>query len=899
MKIVHGWVSEFVDLDPTIWRPERVADVLTDLGLEVEHIEHRSAALNRFVVGLVLECERHPNADKLSVCLVDVGESLPRTIVCGAANVAAGQFVPVALDGAVVPNGGFAIGKRMVRGVQSNGMICSREELGRDDEMGTADQKEDAGIWVLGSSGDSELTPGRALAEVIGQTEIVYDVAVTPNRADCLSHIGIARELQAYQIVHGKEIEQNGKAVTGTGKENEEKGLAGKEQQVENPTGLIHSIDEHLAPFYALQKITNVTIGPSPKWLQDRLTACGLRPRNVIVDITNYVNMELGQPLHAFDFAKVRGSQFNVQGSEGSQFRVQGSRGSQFNVQGSMGSRGSQFNVQGSRGSQFNVQGSKGSQFNVQGSRDDDEHGTMNFERFVTLDGKERTLPLHTLMICDMEGSIAIAGVMGGENSEIDVSTTDIVLESAYFDPASIRRTAKVLGLSSDASYRFERGVDPGNVLNALDRATNLILSLIPGSSAAERDVSGPGSLLEPRTIKVRFGRIRSILGTQVLNDEMINIFTALGCVVSDVTTDSCVVEPPTWRADLKEEIDFSEEVMRFYGINNINDAASAVISLQMPVSKPSDATGERFRVFGSSVATHRNLRMLLVARGYSDCLTTVLTSPENAELTGTGIVKVKNPLGVEFSALRTSLVPSLLTVASLNIRHDAGTIRLCEIGNVFTWNTNVIQREHLAVLITGEYEQHWSAPERELDLFDLLGDVGILGPLATRPAKSQGIWSANTVEVLANAEVIGMAGLVDPEVAALFGIDAAVFAAEISLKELDAVFAATQAQRVYNKIGQFPSVRRDLALIVDEEIPAGRIVSIIRAAAPATCRDVRVFDVYRDVESIGRGRKSVAVGLTFRSDVKTLIDEEIEDSLNVIIRAIEQELGALIRGSR
>lgn len=819
-----------------------MADVLTDLGLEVEHIEHRSAALNRFVVGLVLECERHPNADKLSVCLVDVGESLPRTIVCGAANVAAGQFVPVALDGAVVPNGGFIIGKRMVRGVQSNGMICSKAELGRDDEKGKPDREENDGIWVLGSSANSELSPGRALAEVIGQTEVVYDVAVTPNRADCLSHTGIAREIQAYQTIHGKDIEQNAFKVKG--KENGEMVLVGNEQRVENPSGLIHSVDEHLAPFYALQKITNVTIGPSPKWLQDRLVACGLRPRNVIVDVTNYVNMELGQPLHAFDFAKVRGSRIRVHRSK------------------------------------LNVR----------------EAGEV--ERFVTLDGKVRDVSPDTLMICDMEGGIAIAGVMGGENSEIDVSTTDIVLESAYFDPASIRRTAKVLGLSTDASYRFERGVDPGNVLNALDRATNLILTLIPGSHAAERDVAGPGRLLEPLKIEVRFGRIRNILGAQVLNDEMINIFTALGCTVSNVTSDSCVVKPPTWRADLKEEIDFSEEVMRFHGINNIDDAASAVISLEMPVSKTS-AGGAPLHVFGNRVATHRSLRMLLVARGYSDCLTTVLTSPGNAELTGTGIVKVKNPLGVEFSALRTSLVPSLLTVASLNIRYNASTIRLCEIGNVFTWADNVVQREHLAVLITGEYEQHWSAPERELDLFDLLGDIGILGPLATRPARAQGIWSANSVEVLANAEVIGMAGLVDPEVAAQFGIDAAVFAAEISLKELDAVFVAAQAQRVYNKIGQFPSVRRDLALIVDEEITAGRIVSIIRAAAPATCRDVRVFDVYRDVESIGRGRKSVAVGLTFRSDVKTLIDEEIEDSLNVIIRATEQELGALIRGSR
>ena len=817
-----------------------MADVLTDLGLEVEHIEDRAAALNRFVVGLVLECERHPKADNLSVCLVDAGESQPRTIVCGAKNVARGQFVPVALEGAVIPNGGFTIGKRMLRGVESNGMICSREELGREEEgqRGREEErksgKEEAsdGIWILGYSGTLHLAPGTPLAEVIGQTDIVYDVAVTPNRADCLSHVGIARELKAYQDLHGTLADKTAAARLKIAAPNG------------NATELIDSVDEHLAPIYALQKITNVTIGPSPKWMQDRLMACGLRPRNVIVDVTNYVNIELGQPLHAFDFAKIRGSHIRVQTASASE--------------------------------------------SVSAS-----------EYFVTLDGKERKLPPDTLMISDMEGGVAIAGVMGGQNSEIDVNTTDIVLESAYFDPTSIRRTAKTLGLSTDASYRFERGVDPGNVLNALDRATELILSLVPGSAAAGRDVAGTDKMQRPRQITVRFERMRKIIGAQILNDVMVNIFSAIGCVVRNVTNESCVAEPPTWRADLTEEIDFSEEVIRFHGINNINDAASAVISLEMPVARASASVGVPSDVYPMNAATRRNLRMLLVARGYSDCLTTVLTNPKHAGLTGTGIVKVKNPPGVELSALRTSLVPSLLTVAALNIRRDANTIRLCEIGNVFSWNSGVIQREHLAVLITGEYEQHWSVPERELDLFDLLADVGVLGPFATRPVKANGFWSANSVEVLANAAVTGTAGLVDPEVASLFGIDAAVFAAEISLKDLDAVYAATQAQRVYKKVGQYPSVRRDLALIVDEEIPAGRIVSIIQAAAPATCRDVRVFDVYRDVESIGRGRKSVAVGLTFRSDEKTLVDEEIEDSLKVIIRATEQELGALIRGSR
>lgn len=811
MKISHGWLSEFVDLDPTEWTSDRIAEVLTDLGLEVEHVDDQARALRRFVVGYVVSATPHPKADKLTVCTVDAGEPEHRTICCGAKNVAAGQYVPVALDGAIVPNGGFEIGKRTLRGVESNGMICSSSELGLDEDHD--------GIMVLSDS----YPPGTELAVALGLTDVVYDVFNTPNRADCNSHIGVARDLAAYIAV-----QSSGQRAASSDKRATSYELRATISEHPVTTGFV---DPDLAPRYALQRIRNVKVVPSPDWMQQRLLAVGLRPRNILVDVTNYVNMELGQPLHAFDYNKLRGGGIEVK----------------------------------TMGAPFT---------------------------FTTLDDKQRQLSGSELMICDLEGPVAIAGVMGGNNSEIDDTTTDIVLESAFFNPTSIRRTAKALGMNTDASYRFERGVDIGNVIGAMNRATQLILEYAGGEAAELIDLYP--SPLQPAPIRVRYERMRSINGIDVSDATIRRMCEAIGCSVRELDATACEVVPPTWRVDLGAEIDLAEEVMRLHGINQVPVAEYGRLNMTGKTLHPSvQAAGGSDRL-----QRRRDLRRMLAARGYSDCVTSVLTSPELASAGGAAPAHLKNALGVEFSALRTSILPGLLAAASRNLRHGVDTVRLSDIGSVFdldaTAELGVRQRETLCLLVTGDRETHWSLPQRALDLYDLLGDVGIVASVATepRPDGLPGMWTPNLVELRQGDRVVGLAGQLDPQLAAAFDVERAVYAAEIDLR------LVSQTTARYQPVGQYPSVRRDLAMIVDEAVTAAAIIDSIASAAPGTFRGAEVFDVYRHDQHVGVGKKSVAVAMRFQHDERTLVDDEVDASVAEIIRALHRDVAARVRGA-
>lgn len=827
MKISHKWLSEFVQLDQS-WTPERVSEVLTDLGLEVEHIDDQARTLDRFVVGYVISCEKHPKADKLTVCSVDVGEAEPRTICCGAPNVAAGQFVPVALDGAVVPNGGFTIAKRQLRGVDSNGMICSRAELGYEDS-GT-------GIWELGTSTQPPTTnhqPGTALAEFVGATDVIYDVAITPNRADCNSHVGIARDLAAYlSVASGEQQVASIKQQVASSEQLATHALRASDNEPPLKPGLL-SVDAVLAPRYALQRISNVRIVPSPEWMQERLRAVGVRPRNIVVDATNYVNMELGQPLHAFDAKKLRGGAIQVKTATAG-------------------------------------------------------------ETFTTLDGKERTLDAEMLMICDAEGPVAIAGVMGGQNSEIDDNTTDIVLESAYFDPRSIRRTAKKLGLNTDASYRFERGIDIGNVLGALQRAVDLIVEFSGGiPSEVVEQYPAP---FQQAVVRCRYARMRDVNGIDV-DDATINLMlTSIGCEVVSEDAESVTVRIPTWRVDITAEIDLAEEVMRLYGINNVPSAEYGRVNMTGNTLHPSTrAVGGR-----QELLTRNAIRTKLVARGYTDCITSVLTSPETAAIGGGAVVTLKNALGSESSALRTSLIPGLLVSASRNLRHGAGNVRLMEIGQVFahapTAELGVEQQERLVLLSAGTTGRHWSAPEREIDLYDVLGDLGVVDSIQVAPAQgpADGVWSVNTVDVFINGVKVGKAGELESALCKAFDLSAA-YAADVDVRGI--LRASITRVKKYVPVGQYPTVQRDLALIVSEGVQAGSLVEVVGKNAGENYRGAEVFDVFRDEQHVGAGMKSVAVNITFRSDERTLVDEEIDASVRAIIDGAKRELGARVRG--
>lgn len=800
MKISHRWLQEFVALPASEWTPQRVQKVLTDLGLEVEDIVDMSSVLQGFVVGRVLDKQAHPKADKLSVCTVDVGQAEPKTIVCGAPNVAAGQTVPVALVGAVVPSAGFAIEERPLRGVTSQGMICSQSELGLGDDHD--------GIWVL----ELDVASGTPLASALGIDDVIYDVAITPNRADCLSHLGIARDLAA--SMRGRVSLADVSSL--------------KAHVDAQPEVRIEIRDSDLCRRFMARRIDGVRVVESPTWLKDRLTALGLRPRNVIVDVTNYVMHECGQPLHAYDARTITDSSFVIQTA-----------------------------------------------------------GQAGVNEYTTLDGKQRRLDSSMLLICDARGPVGIAGVMGGQHSEITDDTTSVLLESAWFAPSSIRRTAKVLGLSTDASYRFERGVDIAGVEWALDRATQLILEL-SGGEALNRVDAYPAPLT-PASFRVRFERMRSVVGIDVSDDYIIDVCRAVGCAVEDVGNGSCLVTAPSWRMDIAAEIDIAEEVMRLYGIDNVPSAERAHIAIggsALPADLRSGGPhGHAQRV---------RVRTMLTSRGYTDCVTNVLGSPEDQH--GADGVTLANALGREFSVMRTSLIPSLLRVASRNLRHGANGVRLMEIGSVFSRDAGgefgVRQQELLTLLVAGEQAAHWSERGRALDLYDLVADVQSLSAdIMMRPSSEEvPMFTVNTLICECAGRAIGYVGQVDPALASSCDLQASAIVAVIDLR------AIVASARRYVPVSAFPIVERDLALVVAEELISGELTAAALRVGGPNIRTAEVFDVYRD-KLLGPTRKSLAMRMTFGAADRTLVDADVDAAIAAITAEVNARFGAVLRG--
>jgi len=868
-----NWLADYVAVNPNVYPVERLAEILTDLGLEVDGIEDGAAELKRMVVGFVVACEKHPKADKLSVCTVDVGEAEPRTIVCGAKNVAAGQYVCVALDGAIIPVGGFEIGKRTLRGVESNGMICSREELG-------ADAVED-GIWVLHEDTSTEnnattqppnLKIGMPLAEALGHTDVVLDIFITPNRSDCNSHRGVAREVLAYMMLHdaeGKGWSRGPKALNAEAPNANESlvnegstanELLVNEPVITNPTRqypsselsvVVEDSARELCPDYKIAVIHNVKVGPSPEWLQQRLTAVGLRPRNVVVDITNLINMDLGQPLHAFDVA---------------------------NLVGGIVLRTANKN-----------------------------------EEFVTLDSKKRTVTEGALLICDTTKPVAIAGVMGGENSEITDATTTVVVESAYFNPTSIRRTSRKMALQTDASYRFERGVDPGNIFGSLHVAIELLEKLAGGTCSGITSVVTKTAT--PAPVKVRYERMRMITGLDVSAERQREMFTALGCtlttessetttVSSNVTTENTdgysLVTPPSWRVDLLQEIDFAEEVMRLQGINNVPSNEYATTSLNGQHLPPAVKAGGKH---GNNLA--RLTLNRLMARGYVECYTGVLTSPELAAAGRAEDfvpVTLMNALGRDFSALRSTVVPQLLRVAAFNQHRGEQSGRYMELAKTYWMDekseTGVSEEQTMSLLVTGDAEPHFSQPDRKLDIYDVMGDIRTVLPEVTfqpcvdTPGKPLNNLFVNTLDVVHGKKIIGKIAQILPSYVKNSDVAGSAIFAELHLRKIE------PGNVQYNPVSAYPTVRRDLALIVDEVVTAGQLERVFETVADTGLTRVAVFDVYRDDVNIGKDKKSVGVALTFGLADRTMVDEEVDTAVRKLINAVAASFGAYVRGA-
>ncbi len=799
------WLSELVAVDLA---PAELADRLDMTGTAVEAVHTTGEALQGVVIGLITEKVRHPEADKLWVTTVDVGDGTPRQIVCGAQNFEAGDKVPVAVVGAVLP-GGFEIKKAKLRGVVSEGMNCSARELGigQDHE----------GLMIL----PPDAPVGVAFAEWHGMSDTVLELEVTPNRPDCLSMAGVAREIGA---VLGVPATVPSQSPVESGETTDQSCAV--------------TIDaEDLCPRYTARIIRGVKIGPSPEWLADKVAAAGARPINNVVDVTNFVMFELGQPLHAFDMDTL------AAGDDG---RVQ---------------------------------------ITVRLA----EPG----ERLTTLDGQDRELTPGTLLICDPTGPVALAGVMGGESTEVSDATVNVLLESACFDPATTSRTSRSLGLVSEASMRFERGVDRTGCVAAIDRAAALIAELGGGEVAPGVVDVFPGPRT-PHALTLRSHRLDAILGVKIDAEEVVRILTALGCTV-EAHADRFEVGVPSFRPDLEREIDLVEEVLRIWGMERVEATLPAGPG-RVGGLTPEQKWRER------AVATLR-------AAGLNETMTYAFADPGDLERCDMPLsegelqVELLNPMSGEQAVLRRTLLPGLLRSVSFNQRRGTANVHLFEIGTTFVateGRKQAKERAMVAGVLAGSWnEPAWNAPAVPLDFFDGKGVVETLvrefalDKFKIRPAELPHLQPGRTAELVLRGDVVGWLGEVHPTVAARFEAEAPIVAFEIDLGRL---IKAARDARPFTEPSKFPAVELDVAILVDESVSAERIEQSMRSAGGKLLESVRLFDVYRG-KGVAEGKKSMAFALAYRSPERTLTAEEVEGAHEKLVRKVLGAVGGELRG--
>ena len=790
MKISLSWLKEHLRTDKPA---SEIARILTDAGLEVGAVESNGVTTAKVVAARILESVQHPNADRLSVCKVDDGSGAPRQIVCGAKNYKVGDKVPLAQPGAVMP-GDFKIKVGKLRGVESEGMMCSSKELG----LGEGAQG-DVGLLIL----DPATTIGTPLTELFPAEE-VFEIEITPNRPDWLGHLGVAREAAAF----------------GCG-------------ELISPTPSLPSTKEDAsvaaiaAPdassFYSIRRIDGVKVAPSPEWLRKRLESVGLRPINNIVDITNFVMFETGQPLHAFDAGTVAGALGVRMAAEG--------------------------------------------------------------EKFTALDGSEHQLTPCDPVIADskgVQGVLALAGITGGKASGVSDGTTSILLESAVFTPGIIRRAARAHGLSTDSSYRFERGVDAAGALAASARATALILEIAGGTAASE--LATAGSIPAPRVVALRGDRVRSLLGIDLDDDGITALLAKLGL---RQLPDG--FEIPAWRNDLTREVDLIEEVARLHGIGNITSRLHAGAALSSDADRSYDfALGLRRRLAGA---------------GFHEARSGTLTGSRDQEAFSTGgVITVRNPMGEEHSTLRASLIPGLLDAVSRNLRHGAESVRLFEIGRVYQTpeKNKPEERLRLGLVMTGrDHGENWRGePARPLDLFDLKGVLSRFGAVTFRAASHARLPLA--LEILISGKPAGLLGILSPADARevmVGGHQGQILVAELDLAPLEKSSAAISKGTA--ALPKFPSVRRDLALLLDAAVPYAVVEESALAAKEELLTGITPFDIFSDPkgEKVPLGKKSLAVALTFQHAERTLTTEEVNDALARIVTRLRESAGAEIRG--
>jgi phenylalanyl-tRNA synthetase beta chain len=805
MRVSLKWLKELVTVDLPI---AEFVDRLDLTGTAVEAVHVAGAALNGVVVGQIVAKERHPEADKLWVTTVDVGAEEPLQIVCGAQNFEAGDKVPVALVGATLPNG-ITIKKAKLRGVESRGMNCSADELGLGGEHD--------GLLIL----PADAPVGVPFAEYRGLSDSILELEITPNRPDCMSVVGVAREVGAVLGVPAT-APSSTPAETGA------------------PVGASVSVtiaDPELCPRYTARLIRNVKLGPSPEWLVDRVQACGARSINNVVDITNYIMFELGQPLHAFDAD-------TLACDESGRIVI-------------------------------------------------DVRIARAGEKITTLDGQDRELTDDTLLITDPSGPVALAGVMGGESTEVGDATVNILLESASFNAGSISRTRRRLSLLSEASARYERGVDPAGCAAALDRAAALMAELAGGEVAPGIVDAYPAPAV-PREFVLRVARLHAILGEQVPAEEAAGILTRLGCTVV-VAGEELQVTVPTFRPDLSREIDLIEEVLRIYGM--------ARIVSTLPAGR--DRVGELTR----TQRWRERIGATLRACGLNETMTYSFADPaDTARLRdeldeGEVPCELLNPMSAEQSVLRRTLLPGLLRAVSYNQRRGVTDVHLYEIGSTYRATPGRKQpkeRSVVAGVLAGAWHAaSWNEPAVVLGFFDGKGIIETLvreigaDRFKVRAAELPFLQPGRSAEVLLGGTVVGWLGEVHPLVAADFEATAPVTAFEIELAPL---VRAAKDTKPFSDVARFPAIENDLALVIAEDVTAERVEQACKAAGGKLLESVRIFDVYRG-KGVDPGKKSVAVSLTYRAPDRTLTAEEVEAAHERLVRKVTGALGGVLRG--
>ncbi|MEC1714970.1 phenylalanine--tRNA ligase subunit beta [Schinkia azotoformans] len=808
MLVSYNWLKDYVDINDV--SAEELAEKITKAGIEVEQVEVLNKGIEGVVVGHVLECSKHPEADKLNICQVDLGEEEPKQIICGAPNVAAGQKVIVAKIGAVLP-GNFKIKKAKLRGEASNGMICSLQELGIETKF--VPKEYATGIFVF----PFEVEVGSDPLEYLNLNDKVLELSLTPNRSDALSMLGVAYEVAA---ILSREVKLPKPVINEV-----------KEKAADYIKITIDAKED--CPYYAARVVKGVKIGPSPLWMQMRLMAAGIRPINNVVDITNYILIEYGQPLHAFDYDRL---------------------------------------------------GSK--EILVRRAKQD--------EKFVTLDDQERTLKDDQLVITNGTEPIALAGVMGGANSEVHDGTVNVLIEAAVFKGLTVRKASKDHGLRSEASARFEKGIDPERTKEAGDRAAALMAELADGE-VLEGVVAA--DYLQSTAVKVSVSteRINQVLGTSITTEEVANIFTRLQFDFTE-ENGNFTVTAPSRRRDIVIPEDLIEEVARLYGYD--------FIPTTLPVG---DSTPGKLSQYQQK---RRKVRKFLEGAGLSEAVTYSLTSSERAMLykddtTKATPIRLSMPMSEERSTLRLSLVPHLLEAVAHNNARQLDDVALYEIGKVYLIedkidNEQPNERENLAGAITGLWHSHsWQGEKKAVDFFvakgileGLFDVLGLNERITFEQGGKDGLHPGRTAIIKLDGDYIGFVGQVHPDEQKALDLDP-TYVYELNLEKL--LRAEVKAIK-YEAIPRYPSITRDIALVVDDSVIAGNVEEVIKEAGGPLLKEVSIFDLYQG-EHLEKGKKSLAFSLRYFDPEKTLTDEEVSKAHEKVLQAVAEKLGAVLRG--